>query len=83
MRRAACDALALVFLERNDAVPILLRDGLVPKLLPCICDPDISVCVAATGAFRNMSVAGVRPLRRRVILFSYTLTFQCPILALL
>eukprot|EP00455_Lapot_gusevi_P046741 TRINITY_DN619_c0_g1_i1.p1 TRINITY_DN619_c0_g1~~TRINITY_DN619_c0_g1_i1.p1 ORF type:complete len:536 (-),score=165.70 TRINITY_DN619_c0_g1_i1:41-1648(-) len=56
IRKAACDALANLVLEHKAELHELLENGFINRLKPYLFDPDLEVCIAATGVLRPLRV---------------------------
>jgi hypothetical protein len=67
-REVACNGIANLVLEEEEAVRIALDEGSLRTLVGCLVDPALAVRVAATGALNNLSTvapASAFPLLHR------------------
>lgn len=64
----ACNGLANLVLEEDEAVRLSLEEGSLKTLVGCLADPSLAVRIAATGALNNLSTvapAAAFPLLHR------------------
>lgn len=54
-REVACNGLANLVLEEDEAVRLSLEEGSLKTLVSCLADPSLAVRIAATGALNNLS----------------------------